>query len=151
MNDCTCTPAHIDAECHRVIGSIPGKLAETGGDILRQFWELTLTRGAEHEPSCGLSPLRHKRGPKPSQLRARVRREPKCAAMSDRSFATFYGALLTLLALDRDGLPGHSAAEAEEMATRPNNTLNVCKFARIADARLFSAVVEHPEYFEGAA
>lgn len=67
-------------------------------------------------------------GPKPDQRRAVLR--DMFAEWSDRTFATFWLAWQQLTALGR---ADHE--DAIRLSTRPNGSLNVCKFARIAEAR----------------
>ena len=73
---------------------------------------------------------RHPRrpGPRPSQARAAVRE--MFSEWSDRTFATYWHAWEQLTVL---GEADHR--EAIELSTRPNGSLNVCKFARIAEGR----------------
>lgn len=67
-------------------------------------------------------------GPKPSMARAALRE--MFSEWSDRTFATYWQAWQRLTFLGRD-----VHEEAIRLSTRPNGSLNVCKFARIAEAR----------------
>lgn len=77
-----------------------------------------------------------KPGPKPDPARARLRKDN--AEWSDRTFATYWRAWQILFsACGVDVM-----REALRAAVRPNGSINVSKFARIADRELMIAVDE---------
>lgn len=67
-------------------------------------------------------------GPKPDAARAALRE--LFSEWSDRTFATYWQAWQQLTTLGR---ADHE--EAIRLSTRPNGSLNVCRFARIAEGR----------------
>jgi hypothetical protein len=90
-----------------------------------------------------------KPGPKPDPVRLRLRR--LMSEMSDRTFATYWQAFGILGDLKAAGaITDGQARAATAAAIRPNGTLNVCKFARNADALLVEAMRLHPELFTTA-
>ncbi len=128
---CTCSLDHIDAESHLVLGSVRGKVAELGAEFAGPIWPLALNQGAEHEPSCPCSPRRHKPGPKPDPTRAKLRQ--LYPEMSARTFTTFYIAWLRTSYLESQGAITHDKRKhLLKLAVRPNGTINVSRFARIA-------------------
>jgi hypothetical protein len=75
-----------------------------------------------------------KPGPKPDPLRKRLRR--LFSEWSDRTFATYYLAFRRMSALVEEGVITEvECREIMQSCTRPNGSVNVCKFARIAEAR----------------
>ena len=90
-----------------------------------------------------------KPGPRPDEARRRIRRLME--HMSDRTFATYWRAFCLMSELKELGVIGDQERyEANLASTRPNGTLNVCKFARIADGLLMRAATQRPELFADA-
>ncbi len=75
--------------------------------------------------------LQKKRGPKPDPVRAVMRRT--FSEWSDRQFATFWRAHRMLAEFTDES----TYKAAIEIASRPNGSLNVSKFAREADRQIF--------------
>jgi hypothetical protein len=75
-----------------------------------------------------------KPGPKPDPLRKHMRR--MFSEWSDRTFATYYLAFRRLAVLVEEGaITNDQRREIMRSCHRPNGSINVCKFARIAEAR----------------
>jgi len=84
-----------------------------------------------------------KSGPKPSAHRAALRKLFR--EWSERTFATYYKAHCQLLELGYlRNYPGHSdAREVLQLAIRPSGSINVTKYARIAEMRCVFWIAEN--------